>query len=382
MNWTYRLDLEKLKDDGLYRQLRSLHFIDARKYENKGIEGIHFSSNDYLGLAQEAWLVEVLAERVKKYGAGAGASRLISGNHQEHVRLEEVVAQIKGTEAALTFQSGFVTAQAVITALVGVGDTVILDKLCHASLIDAVKLSGATLRVFPHQNLDRLEVILQKSKGRVLVIVESVYSMDGDLAPLKDIVELKEKYGAWLMIDEAHAFGCMGENGEGLSGEEGIKGRVELLMGTLSKAVGLSGGYIACSAEIRNWLINRSRSFIYTTAPLPAIASAAIEVIKWIQGGEAQKRREKLVLLNRALCHGLKIKSSVNTSPIVPLIVGGSEEALDMQEQLLENHFFIPAIRYPTVARGQARLRISLSALHELADITGLVDQIKRIKLV
>jgi 7-keto-8-aminopelargonate synthetase-like enzyme len=233
----------------------------------------------------------------------------------------------------------------VIPALVGPGDTVILDKLSHACLVDAAKLSGATLRVFPHNHLEKLERLLATAKGRVLVVTESVFSMDGDRAVLREMVELKERYGAWLLVDEAHAFGVVGPGGRGLVAELGLEGRVELQMGTLSKAVGLSGGYVAGRREVMDWLINRARSFIYSTAVPPFLAHAALVAVELMLGEEGERRRVRLrenVALFRRL---MGLEEAIFSSAIVPVIVGGERAAVAMSERLRGAGSWIPASR-------------------------------------
>ena len=372
-SWDLDPQVSGLKAGGLWRELR---FLDSPQgpvvKSSEGRACINFSSNDYLGLASADDLKNALHEGVERYGAGSGASRLVCGTLQPHMALEEALASFKGTEAALSFSSGFAVPLGVIPALVGPGDTIILDKLCHASLVDAARLSGAILRIFPHNQLGKLERLLQTAQGRVLVVAESIYSMDGDACPLAEMVELKDRHGAWLMLDEAHAVGVLGPQGRGLAAQRGLEQRVELQMGTLSKALGLSGGYLAASRSVIDLLINRARSFIYSTAPPPCIAHAAKTALELIAGPEGEKRRAKLWqnlhLMKDKLCPEGPIESA-----ILPLIIGDENEAMAMSLRLREQGFLIPAIRYPTVARGAARLRITLSAAHESAEVQQLL---------
>lgn len=329
---------------------------------------INFGSNDYLGLAAEPFIVQAAIEATGRHGAGAGASRLVCGNHAPHVDLENALSEWKGTAAALAFSSGYATALGTIPALAGPHDIVILDKLCHACIIDGAKLSGAVIRVFPHNNLDRLESHLQwarKShpKARVLVATESVFSMDGDIAPLEAIVDLKERYGAWLLVDEAHAAGVLGATGGGLVQALGLCNRVEVQMGTLSKALGCSGGYICGSRSLVDWLINKARSLIFSTAPSPASAASAAASVRWMGTTGAQERRANL-FKNVAHFQMAWPEIPVSRSPILPFIVGRNETALLLSERLLAAALLVPAIRYPTVPRGRARLRVTLSASH------------------
>lgn len=365
-----------LKAEGLWRELRQIEGRDAGRFQVEGgaLEG--FASNDYLGMAESPALVDAVREGLEIWGAGAGASRLVCGTYAPHEALEKVLAEAKGAEAALAFTSGFAVPLGVIPALVGPGDTIILDKLSHACLVDAAKLSGATLRVFPHNHLEKLNRLLGAAKGRVLVVTESVFSMDGDRAALEEIVALKERHGAWLLLDEAHAFGVIGPQGRGLAAELGLEARVDLQMGTLSKAAGLSGGYVAGRRAVMDWLINRARSFIYTTAPPPFLAHAGCAAVEMMMGTEGEQRRIRLrenVALFRRL---IGQDEAAFSSAIVPVGVGDEREAVALSARLRKQGFWIPAIRYPTVARGAARLRVTLSALHERSTIEGLADGI------
>ena len=367
-----------LQERGLWRELRRIDARDWGRMRVAGAELEGFASNDYLGMAQAAEVVAAVHEGLEKWGAGAGASRLVCGTFAPHEALEETLAAAKGAEAALAFSSGFAVPMGVIPALVGPGDTVILDKLSHACLVDAAKLSGATMRVFPHNHLEKLERLLATAKGRVLVVTESVFSMDGDRAALREIVELKERFGAWLLLDEAHAFGVIGPQGRGLAAELGLERQVDLQMGTLSKAAGLCGGYVAGRREVMAWLINRARSFIYSTAPPPFLAHAGRVAVELMLGTEGELRRarlrEKVALFRRLI----GMEEATFSSAIVPVAVGDERVAVERSDRLREQGFWIPAIRYPTVARGAARLRVTLSALHEEADIEKLVVAIEQ----
>ncbi len=392
----FKEQLKALRAASLDRHLREISSSQGPEIEIDGRRFVNFSSNDYLGLANDSRLRKAAIEAVNEFGVGAGASRLISGTQSPHVRLERALAKWKGTEASLCFSSGYAAALGVIGALVSKNDVVLLDKLCHASLIDGAKLSGAILRVFPHSNLRKLESHLEWAGRvhpgrRVLMITESVFSMDGDRAPLRDLIELKKRFGALLMLDEAHAVGVIGANGRGLAAEENASEDVDVQMGTLSKALGTSGGYICGSRNLIEWLINRARSFIYSTAPSPAIAAAALAAVNFLESSEGEKRRlllwERIKLL-REFLRQLKIgrwnaavqRSTPNeaSSAIFPLIVGGEQAALDLAAALKSEGFLVPAIRYPTVAKGSARLRITVTALHTEDQIRALSEAIKR----
>jgi 8-amino-7-oxononanoate synthase len=374
------VDLEVVRAAGLWRELRQIESAQSTRIKLGGREFINFSSNDYLGLAAHPALGRAVREAVEQFGVGSGASRLICGSLQSHHELESTLAKWQGTEAALVFSTGFAGAQGVLTSLLGPGDVVILDKKAHASMIDGAKLSGATLRVFRHNDLENLEKLLQWAAdrgGRVLVASESVFSMDGDHAPLAGIVELKERYGAWLMLDEAHAVGLFGPLGQGLAAAGGLGERIEIRMGTLGKAVGAAGGFICGSRQLVDLLVNKARSFIFSTAPSPAVSAAARAGVELIQGAEGKSLRGQLWQRVDELRHGaasLGWKTPAERSAILPLIVGEEAKAVATMEHLREAGFFIPAIRYPTVPRNEARLRVTLTANHTVENIQQLVN--------
>ena len=371
-------ELADLEARHLRRVLRRIDSPQQPTVCMAGREYLNFSSNDYLGLANDERLKSAMVEGVERFGVGSGASRLVCGTQGPHSELESALAAFKHAEAALTFSSGYATAVGALSALMGKGDVIILDKLCHASLIDGSRLSGATLRVYPHNDLDKLASHLEWAKkqtestsARVLVVTESVFSMDGDRAALAEIVALKERHGAWLMLDEAHAFGVIGPSGRGLGAELGIEdGRIDLQMGTLSKAAGLSGGYLCASRSLIDLLINRARSFIYSTAPAPSLAFAARASIDLIAGDAGDDLRRRLWARVNQFAEGLGVSAE---SAIVPVILGSNEAALNAAEALKESGFLIPAIRYPTVPRGQARLRVTLSAAHSAEQVNALL---------
>lgn len=377
--WDIDEALQRIRDSGLHRELRALGSSQGAVVRRGGASLVNFSSNDYLGLADCDELKSAFKEGVERFGAGAGASRLVCGSLQPHELLEADLAAFKNAEAALCFSSGYAAAVGTIPALVGKGDVLILDKLCHASLVDAARLSGATIRVFPHNHLAKLEKLLASTAAdgsRALVVAESVYSMDGDAAPLREIVELKERFGAWLMLDEAHAVGVIGPHGRGLAAELGLESRIEVQMGTLSKAAGLSGGYIAASRAAIDLLVNRARSFIYSTAPPPAIAFAASASLRLIQGDEGARRRHRL--RGNAAVWRSEFPSASSAAAIFPVIIGDEAEAMKLSQRLLDAGFLVPAIRYPTVARGSARLRVTLSAAHEPGQIEAFAVCLRR----
>jgi len=344
---------------------------------------INFASNDYLGLAQHPKIKKAYQDAIAKYGAGSTASRLICGTVEPHRELEHLLADAKGTAAALTFSTGYATSVGVLTALLQKDDTVIMDKLCHASLIDGARMSGATLRIFPHNHLKKLEALLISTEAqasaetRTLVVTESIFSMDGDAAPLQEITTLTRQHNALLMVDEAHALGIIGPTGMGLAEKLNIQSHIDFHMGTLGKAAGVAGGYLATNQAWSDLLVNRARSFIYSTAPPPAQAAAAAAAIKLIRSEEGAQLRQKLwvnIELFRQACH-LEGKA---TSSIIPWMVGKSEDALKLSATLREAGILVPAIRFPTVPRNTARLRITISASHREEDMLKLAELITR----
>ena len=383
--------LAAIREQGLLRGLRRVDSPQSPRVDIGGRTLLNFSSNDYLGLANEPALKEAAIKAVERYGAGAGASRLICGSLAPHHELDEALAAFKGTDAALSFSTGYATAIGTICALLGKDDFIILDKLVHACVVDAARLCGAKLRVFDHNDLNDLEAKLkwaaervqsleskdQSQVGRALVVTESVFSMDGDHAPLREMVELKEKYGAWLMVDEAHATGLYGTNRRGLAEELGVGDRIEVQMGTLGKALGASGGYICGSRALADYLINRARTFIFTTAPVPAAAAAAIAGIRYVQSSAGEERRGKLWQNVSALLSIINSRPSTRRSAIIPIMMGEESKAVEAAAALREQGICIPAIRYPTVARGQARLRLTLTAAHTEEDLDQLSVALK-----
>ncbi len=370
------------REQNLFRKLRRVDSAVGPHIEMGGQAFLNFSSNDYLGLTGHPALKSAATRAVETFGSGAGASRLICGSLAPFHELEETLAAFKGTEAALGFSTGYAAAIGTISALMGSNDVIILDKLVHACIVDAARLSGAKLRIFDHNDLDDLDEKLKWAAGRrrtpnqeshALIVTESVFSMDGDRAPLREIVALKEQYGAWLMVDEAHATGILGRNGRGLADELGVSSQIDIQMGTLGKALGASGGYICGSRELVDFLVNHARSFIFSTAPAPAAAAAATAGIRVIQSSEGDALRKSLFERVRELTSSIEVQPSAGSSAIVPFMIGDEKAAMAAAAQLREQHIFIPAIRHPTVARGAARLRITLSATHSRADVDLLI---------
>ena len=371
-------EIAKIQGAGLLRRLRVLDSPQTTHVVSGGRPLVNFSSNDYLGLATHPALREAAMAEWERAGFGSGASRLVCGTLAAHERLEEAISGFKRTGAALCFSSGYAAAMGTIPALCSREDVIILDKLCHACLIDASRLSGAQLRVFPHNDTDKLESHLRWARtrhGRILVVAESVYSMDGDVAPLREIVELKDRHGAWLFLDEAHGVGVLGAGGRGLAEASGVEGRIEVQMGTLGKALGAHGAYITGHRLLRDFLINRARSFIYSTAPPAPVAAAAAKAVEILGGTEGASLLESLWKNIRSL--GAALEMPASPSAIVPVIVGAESAAMAAGENLLASGFLVPAIRYPTVAKGSARLRVTLSAAHTAEDVASLAKVLK-----
>lgn len=384
------LELTNLGMQGLSRQLRRLDSAQGSRIRVEGQDLLNFSSNDYLGLANHPLLKEAAVRAIAEYGTGSGAARLVSGSLAPHHELEAALAEFKGTEAALTFSSGYSAAMGTIGALAGTGDIIILDRLAHACLIDASRLSGARLRVFKHNDPEDLQRVLRwasshsSSSGvsgrrtpRVLIVTESVFSMDGDCAPLRELISLKEQFGAWLMVDEAHATGLFGRSRRGLGEAQGVSERIEIQMGTLGKALGAAGGYICGSRRLIDLLLQRARSFIFSTAPAPAVSAAASAGIRLVASAVGEERCGRVWEHANQWAEQTGVAlpglSRQPTSPIIPIVLGAEQRAVAASAHLRAQGLFVPAIRYPTVARGRARLRITLNADHTADDIAGLV---------
>lgn len=398
-----------LAASGLRRQLRCVEVAAGPQIRVEGRWLLNFASNDYLGLANHAAVRGAAEESARAWGAGAGAARLLGGSVAVHHELEARLAAFKGTEAALVFATGYQAAIGSVPTLVGAGDVVAIDKRVHACLVDAARLSGAQLRVYAHNDLDRLESILRWADGRggaksggrglgrgggqVLIVTESVFSMDGDTAPLREMVELKDRYGAWLMVDEAHATGLYGERRRGLAEAAGVADRIEVQMGTLGKALGAAGGFIAGSRLLVEYLVNRARGFIFSTAPVPAAVGAAAAAVAIVEGEEGGQRCrvlwERVAEFERGR-RGEVIEGRVEEGAtgrvnpggaIRPVIVGGESEAMAVAAALLALGLYVPAVRYPTVPRGAARLRITLTAAHSAGQVGQLLEALEAVGL-
>ncbi|MCX6356477.1 MAG: 8-amino-7-oxononanoate synthase [Candidatus Aureabacteria bacterium] len=375
-------ELNRLKEEGLYRDPACVEGAQGPRVEIGGTRYLCFCSNNYLSLANHPEVAEAARRAIDRYGWGSGASRLVSGTMRLHRRIEEELASFKKAEAAILFATGYMANLGVISALAGMGDAVIIDTLDHASIIDGCRLSGARLRVYPHRNMEALERILRSESGarRRLVITDTIFSMDGDLAPLGDIVSLARRHGAWVMADEAHATGVLGAQGRGAAELLGVEEGIDISLGTLSKALGGEGGFVTGSAALVDSLRNRARSFIYTTAPPPAVCAAglaALEIVRREPGRRAALLRTADAL--REGLDGMGLDTMGSSHHIIPLLVGEAEQAVRVSRALRERGILAPAIRPPTVPRGTSRLRLTVMADHTGDDIRALLEAVARI---
>jgi len=346
-----------------------------------GRELINFGSNDYLALAADPRLARAVAEAVDGEGGGSGASPLVTGRAAVHRQLEERLAAFEGTEAALVFSSGFAANTGAIAALVGPGDAVYCDRKNHASLFDGCRLSRADVRVYPHGDCQRLASLLEQSKEyrRRLIVTDGLFSMDGDLAPLVELADLAEAFDAMLLVDEAHATGVFGRHGRGVAEHLGVENRVHVRIGTLSKALGCMGGFVAGSRALIEWLVNRARPYVFSTAAPAANAAAAVAALDIVQ--QEPQRRETLLARAESLRAEIAQRgwnTGSSASQIIPIIVGDPERAVSLSVKLRERGLFVPAIRPPTVPEGEACLRISLTAGHTEEMISELLAALKK----
>ncbi|OOP55426.1 MAG: 8-amino-7-oxononanoate synthase [Candidatus Brocadia carolinensis] len=374
-------ELDDLQNRSLLREHKIIEGAQGPYVHINGKSYLSFCSNNYLGLANHPKIKQASIDAIHQYGWGAGASRLVSGTMTLHQELEKKIAEFKGTEAALLFPTGYMANLGALCALVSRGDMVIGDKLNHASIIDGCRLSGATFRIYPHKDVSQLESLLQRSSGyrRKLVITDSVFSMDGDTAPIPEIVNIARKYDAMLMVDDAHATGVFGKQGKGLIEHYGLEGKIDVVMGSFSKALGSVGGFIAGSKPLIDFLKNKARPFIYTTALPPAVCAASLAGLALIQEDASliDSLWRNIASLKTRLLQFMRTISV--ESPIVPLIAGSAEDAVKVSSKLYENGILIPAIRPPTVPPGTSRLRISLMATHSENDINRLIETLQHV---
>lgn len=368
--------LAELEQRGLYRRLRLVEGAQAGRVSLGGREVLMLSSNNYLGLANHPALTRAAQDALERFGCGAGASRLISGSMELHHELEDRLARLKHTEAALAFPTGYQANVGTLSALMEPGDTILSDALNHASIIDGCRLSRATTLVFRHNDMDHLAELLAScsAAGRRLIVTDSLFSMDGDIAPLAEMSRLARDYDAWLMVDEAHATGVFGPHGAGVVEELGLSSTVEIQMGTLGKALGGFGAYVAGSRHLIDWLVNRARSFVYTTALPPSVAATAIAALD-IVAQEPERRRRlwntTAFLADQLSKLGYKLGNS--RSQILPLIIGDAGQTMTLAAALLERGIFAQGIRPPTVPAGTSRIRVTPMATHTTQDMQQAV---------
>lgn len=370
-------ELDQMKEQGTFRKLIPLESDQGSKVVINGKEVIQLSSNNYLGLTTHPRLVKAALEAVEKYGAGTGSVRTIAGTFTMHEQLEEKLAKFKHTEASLVFQSGFTTNQGVLSAILSPEDVVISDALNHASIIDGIRLTKAARKVYKHVDMEDLERALKESTEyrKRLIVTDGVFSMDGNIAPLDKIVELAEKYDALVMVDDAHASGVLGENGRGTVNHFGLDGRVHIQVGTLSKAVGVLGGYVASSRSLIDYLIHKGRPFLFSTSHPPAVTAACDEAIQVLL--EEPELIEKLWDNAKFFKDGL-LKLGFNTgesqTPVTPVIVGDEALSHKFSDKLLEYGVFAQGIAFPTVAKGLARVRTIVTAQHSKEELQEALD--------
>lgn len=371
-------ELAALDVEGLRRSRRLLETPQRARVTVDGREYVAFCSNDYLGLAAHPELIAAACEGAQRYGVGAGASHLILGHSQAHHALEHALARFVDLPAALFFSTGYMANLGVVTALAGRGDAIYADRLNHASLNDAALLSKAQFKRYAHGDMRALARLLETTSARTRVIVsDTVFSMDGDIAPVHALLELAERHDAWVVLDDAHGFGVLGAAGRGILEHTGVRSPRIAYMGTLGKAAGVYGAFVAGECELIEMLVQRARTYIYTTATPPLVAHALLKSLEIIERDVS--RRSHLLELIARLRRGLgecRWKLMPSDTPIQPLLVGSSIDALALSARLAETGLLVPAIRPPTVPAGTARLRISLSADHRLTDVDQLVERL------
>jgi glycine C-acetyltransferase len=377
-------DLKDLKERDLYRTLTPIDGPQGPRVRVAGREVINLSSNNYLGIANHPKVIEAGIKALESYGGGSGASRLVSGTMRPHLELEEKLASFKGAEAALVFNSGYHANLSIITALTEREDIIFSDRLNHASIVDACILSRAKFKRYPHCDVDSLERMLKDSKGyrRRLIVTDGVFSMDGDIAPLKDISRLAEKYGATLMVDDAHATGVLGNHGRGTLEHLAINNSDIIQMGTLGKAVGSFGAFVAGRKVLIDYLINMARPFIYTTALPPSVCAASIAALDIIM--EEPNLRDALwkrAGFFRGYLNNAGLDTMLSETQIMPVVIGNARKTLTVSNELLEEGIFVQAIRPPTVPEGTSRLRVTVMANHDPDDLKYAAETIKKVVL-
>jgi 8-amino-7-oxononanoate synthase len=375
--------LAKLEAQNLLRKRQVVSSAQSTQLAVNGKTYLSFCSNDYLGLANHPDITQAFIKGAQEYGVGAGASHLISGHMRPHEELEIALAEFVGLPRAMYFSSGYAANTGVIPALAGEGDAIFSDALNHACIIDGTRLSNAEVKIYPHADITELSCLLEASTAkRKLIVSDAVFSMDGDIAPIRDLVALSEQHDAWLLLDDAHGFGILGTNGRGVLEHVNIQSPNIIYMATLGKAAGVSGAFVVGQADVIDWLIQRARTYIFSTASPPALAVALKESLRIIERETWRREQlQKLIKHVRKSLENLRWKLLPSQTAIQSIIIGDNAEALRVMEKLKEKNIWVPAIRPPTVAVGTARLRISLSAAHSLENIERLVDGLQNIEV-
>ena len=367
--------LEELKAKGLYFRLRVLESEQKPVANFDGREVINLSSNNYLGLTTHRALRRAALEATRRWGVGAGAVRTIAGTMKIHMELEEQIARFKNTEACVVFQSGFTANAGTVAAILGKDDLIISDELNHASIIDGCRLSKATIKVFKHRDLNDCERVCQETAnwpGRKLLITDGVFSMEGDIAPLPQLCDLAEKYNCIMMVDDAHASGVLGRNGRGTVDHLGCHGRVDIQVGTLSKAIGAMGGYVCGSRDLIDWLYHRGRPFLFSTSHPPSVTASCQAAFGLLDSPEGEKLIKKLWANTKFFKRRLKesgFSTGASETPITPIHVGEAAKAFEFSRRLFDAGLYAPAVGYPTVPEGKARLRAIVTATHKRAEL-------------
>jgi len=375
-------ELSVLQRKDLLRSLKPLTLTSSIRanWENKDL--VLFCGNDYLGLSRHPDVIAAAKSAAEEAGIGSGAARLISGTSDYHEKIEKELADFRKKEKALIFSAGYLANLGAISGLAGERDLILMDKLCHASLIDGIKLSGAELRVFPHKNYGKCDEILKKNNGhrKRFIVSDTVFSMDGDIAELQELVGLKKKHDAFLIVDDAHGMGVLGKEGSGALEEDGLEKEVDLITGTLSKSLGCLGGFVSGSETVINYLINHARPFIFATALPPLVCAAALEGLRIIRSQpELRKKLWSNIHYFKSVLSEKGIKLPAITSAIFSIIIGEEKEALKVSQQLAEMGYLVPAVRYPAVSKGKARLRVTVSACHDERQIEGFAAALSSI---
>ena len=370
-------ELDALKDQGLYRRLRVLEDEQKPRTTVDHQTVVNLSSNNYLGLTTHPRLRERALDAIRRLGVGTGSVRTIAGTMELHMELERRIARFKKTEGAVVFQSGFAANAGTVSAILGKEDLILSDELNHASIIDGARLSRAAIKVFPHRDVDALRRLLEETKDvkRRLVITDGVFSMDGDVAPLRDIAAAAREHGAIMMVDDAHASGVLGRAGRGTVDHFDIHGQVDIQVGTLSKAIGVLGGYVCGSSSLIDYLCHRARPFLFSTSHPPAVAAACLAAFDVLE--EEPERIERLWSNTKHFKAGLAklgFNTGISETPITPIIVGEADMAMRFSDRLFERGVFAQGIGFPTVAKGKARLRTIVTATHTEAELDQALD--------